>query len=168
MSEERKTADEDAVGEDDSRRQLWMRAGIAVGLIGLLLGGLAVFDQQSRPPPVEEAALPTKPIAPAQVMPEVGRDAPPDVVRAGGEAVPPAPAPVEEVPPPVLPAPGKAGRGEHLESPAGVAEGGARPTLRAAAQHRRPAASRHARPPSRLPSRHPCRRRGRRRRPRPR
>ena len=57
-------------------------------------------------------------------MPEVGRDAPPDVVRAGGEAVPPAPAPVEEVPPPVLPAPGKAGRGEHLESPAGVAEGG--------------------------------------------
>ena len=37
MSEERKTADEDAVGEDDSRRQLWMRAGIAVGLIGLLL-----------------------------------------------------------------------------------------------------------------------------------
>ena len=124
MSEERKTADEDAVGEDDSRRQLWMRAGIAVGLIGLLLGGLAVFDQQSRPPPVEEAALPTKPIAPAQVMPEVGRDAPPDVVRAGGEAVPPAPAPVEEVPPPVLPAPGKAGRGEHLESPAGVAEGG--------------------------------------------
>ena len=131
MSEERKTADEDAVGEDDSRRQLWMRAGIAVGLIGLLLGGLAVFDQQSRPPPVEEAALPTKPIAPAQVMPEVGRDAPPDVVRAGGEAVPPAPAPVEEVPPPVLPAPGKAGRGEHLESPAGVAEGG-RPTARPA------------------------------------
>ena len=70
MNEERKTAEVEAVGDEDGRRQLWVRAGMAVGLIGLLLGGLAVFDQQSRPPPVEEAALPTKPIAPAQVMPE--------------------------------------------------------------------------------------------------
>lgn len=136
MSEERKTADEDAVGEDDSRRQLWMRAGIAVGLIGLLLGGLAVFDYQSRPPPPEEeVVLPTKPIAPAkvapEVTPEVGRDQPPDVVRAGSEAVPPPAAPVEEAPPPVLPPPARGGRAERLEPPTGVVDGG-RPTERPA------------------------------------
>ena len=43
MSEERKTAEVEAVGDEDGRRQLWVRAGMAVGLIGLLLGGLAVF-----------------------------------------------------------------------------------------------------------------------------
>ena len=66
MNEERKTAEVEAVGDEDGRRQLWVRAGMAVGLIGLLLGGLAVFDHQSRPPaPEEEVVLPTKPIAPA-------------------------------------------------------------------------------------------------------
>lgn len=130
MSEERKSADEDAVGEGDSRRQLWMRAGIAVGLIALLLGGLAVFDHQSRPPPAEEAPLPTKPIAPAQVMPE-GRDAPPDVVRAGTEAAPAPAMPTDEAPPPVLPPPARSGRAERLEQPAGVVDGG-RPTERPA------------------------------------
>jgi hypothetical protein len=60
MNEERKTAEVEAVGEEDGRRQLWVRAGMAVGLIGLLLGGLAVFDHQSRPPaPEEEVVLPT-------------------------------------------------------------------------------------------------------------
>ena len=43
MNEERKTAEVEAVGDEDGRRQLWVRAGMAVGLIGLLLGGLAVF-----------------------------------------------------------------------------------------------------------------------------
>ena len=41
MNEERKTAEVEAVGDEDGRRQLWVRAGMAVGLIGLLLGGLA-------------------------------------------------------------------------------------------------------------------------------
>ena len=132
MSEERKTAEADAVGEDDTRRQLWVRAGMAVGLIGLLLGGLAVFDYQSRPPePDEEVALPTKPIAPAQVAPEPGRDAPPDVLRAGAEAVPRPVVPAEEPPAPSLPPDARPARAERLERPAGVAEGG-RPPARPA------------------------------------
>ena len=132
MSEERKTAEADAVGEDDTRRQLWVRAGMAVGLIGLLLGGLAVFDYQSRPPePDEEVALPTKPIAPAQVAPEPGRDAPPDVLRAGAEAVPRPVVPAEEAPAPSLPPDARPARAERLERPAGVAEGG-RPPARPA------------------------------------
>lgn len=132
MSEERKTAEADAVGEDDTRRQLWVRAGMAVGLIGLLLGGLAVFDYQSRPPePDEEVALPTKPIAPAQVAPEPGRDAPPDVLRAGAEATPRPVVPAEEAPAPSLPPDARPARAERLERPAGVAEGG-RPPARPA------------------------------------
>lgn len=73
----------DAAGDEDPRRQLWIRAGIAGGLIAVLLGGLALFDHLSRPPQPEEVALPTKPIAPAQISDNAGRDAPPDVVRAG-------------------------------------------------------------------------------------
>ncbi|TXH92650.1 SPOR domain-containing protein [Thauera aminoaromatica] len=140
MSEERKTAEADAVGEDDTRRQLWVRAGMAVGLIGLLLGGLAVFDYQSRPPePDEEVALPTKPIAPAQVAPEPGRDAPPDVLRAGAEATPRPVVPAEEAPAPSLPPDARPARAERLERPAGVAEG-ARPPARPAQDVIAPAA----------------------------
>lgn len=132
MSEERKTAEADAVGEDDTRRQLWVRAGMAVGLIGLLLGGLAVFDYQSRPPePDEEVALPTKPIAPAQVAPEPGRDAPPDVLRAGAEAVPSPVVPAEEAPAPSLLPDARPARAERLERPASVVEG-VRPPARPA------------------------------------
>ena len=132
MSEERKTAEVDAVGEDDTRRQLWVRAGMAVGLIGLLLGGLAVFDYQSRPPePDEEVALPTKPIAPAQVAPEPGRDAPPDVLRAGAEAVPSPVVPAEEAPAPSLLPDARPARAERLERPASVVEG-VRPPARPA------------------------------------
>lgn len=132
MSEERKTAETEAVGEEDGRRQLWMRAGMAVGLIGLLLGGLAVFDHQSRPPaPEEEVVLPTKPIAPAQVASEAGRDAPPDVLRAGSEAAPRPVVPAEEAPAPSLPPDTKPSRAERLEHPAGVVEG-SRPPARPA------------------------------------
>lgn len=142
MSEERKTAEVEAAGEEDSRRQLWMRAGMAVGLIGLLLGGLAVFDHQSRPPvPEEEVVLPTKPIAPAQVAAE-GRDAPPDVVRAGAEAAPQLPVPPEEAPAPSLPPDAKAGRAERLERPASVVEG-TRPPARPAQGVIAPAAPAH-------------------------
>ena len=140
MSEERKTAEVDAVGEEDGRRQLWMRAGMAVGLIGLLLGGLAVFDHQSRPPaPEEEVVLPTKPIAPAQVASEAGRDAPPDVLRAGSEAAPRPVVPAEEAPAPSLPPDTKASRAERLERPAGVIEG-TRPPVRPAQGVTAPAA----------------------------
>lgn len=140
MSEERKTADVDAAGEDDSRRQLWVRAGMAVGLIGLLLGGLAVFDHQSRPPaPEEEVVVPTKPIAPAQVATEAGRDAPPDVLRAGAETAPRVPAPAEEAPAPSLPPDARAGRAERLERPASVVEG-TRPLARPAPGVSAPAA----------------------------
>ena len=140
MSEERKTAEADAVGEDDTRRQLWVRAGMAVGLIGLVRGGLAVFDYQARPPePDEEVALPTKPIAPAQVAPEPGRDAPPDVLRAGAEATPRPVVPAEEAPAPSLPSDARPARAERLERPAGVAEG-ARPPARPAQDVIAPAA----------------------------
>lgn len=92
-------------GDEDPRRQLWIRAGVAGGLIAALLGGLAVFDHLSRPPQPEAVVVPTKPIAPAQVMPppEPGRDAPPDVVRAAAPAESAAPPPVEgsSTPPPL-------------------------------------------------------------------
>lgn len=91
--------------DDDPRRQLWVRAGVAGGLIAVLLGGLAVFDHLSRPPQPEAVVVPTKPIAPAQMTPppEPGRDAPPDVVRAVAPAEPAAPPPVEgsSAPPPL-------------------------------------------------------------------
>lgn len=89
MSDDTRTPEPEAGGEDEARRQLWIRAGVAGGLISLLLGGLALFDHLSRPPPPDEVTLPTRPIAPAQIMPDTGRDAPPDVVRAGGDAAMP-------------------------------------------------------------------------------
>lgn len=99
--------------DDDPRRQLWVRAGVAGGLIAVLLGGLAVFDHLSRPPQPEAVVVPTKPIAPAQVTPppEPGRDAPPDVVRAAEPAEPAAP-PVAEgsAAPPPLPTADKGDR----------------------------------------------------------
>jgi cell division protein FtsN len=85
MTEQQKAPDQDATNEEDPRKQLWVRVSVAGGLIAVLLGGLAVFDHLSRPPVPAEIALPTKPIAPAQVVPEAGRDAPPDVLRAGSE-----------------------------------------------------------------------------------
>ncbi|MBS0354583.1 MAG: SPOR domain-containing protein [Proteobacteria bacterium] len=97
-------ATEAVEGEEDPRKQLLIRAGVAGGLIAALLAGLAVFDYVSRPPAPTEVPLPTRPIAPAQVTPEVGRDAPPDVLRAGNEAVAPESAPSqEESAPPMLP-----------------------------------------------------------------
>jgi DedD protein len=131
MTEQQKAPDQDAANEEDPRKQLWVRVGVAGGLIGLLLGGLAVFDHLSRPPVPAEIALPTKPIAPAQVVPEAGRDVPPDVVRAGSETAEKAPA--EEAPaeaegsaPPKLP------EGDKVE-PAGKVAEGTRPVLRAPA-----------------------------------
>lgn len=128
MTEQQKAPDQDAANEEDPRRQLWVRVGVAGGLIGLLLGGLAVFDHLSRPPVPAEIALPTKPIAPAQVVPEAGRDVPPDVLRAGSETTEKAPA--EEAPaeaegsaPPKLP------EGDKVE-PAGKVAEGTRPVLR--------------------------------------
>lgn len=87
MTDERRQVDDGPDAEDDSRRQLWFRAGVAGGLIALLLGALAVFDHLSKPHGNAEMALPTKPIAPAQVAPDVGRDAPPEVIRAGADGV---------------------------------------------------------------------------------
>ncbi len=114
MTEEREVPAPDEAGDEDPRKQLWIRAGVAGGLIAVLLGGLAIFDHLSRPPQPEEIVAPTRPIAPAQVRPEPGRDAPPEVVRAGGPVtdapaeVPPLPA-AEGSAPPALPA------GERLE-----------------------------------------------------
>jgi len=109
MTERNTDATEAVEGEEDPRRQLLIRAGVAGGLIAALLGGLSVFDYVSRPPAPAEAPLPTRPIAPAQVTPEVGRDAPPDVLRAGNEAVAPESAPsLEESAPPMLPGGGVA------------------------------------------------------------
>lgn len=112
MMQEQNTPDLDAGGEEDPRKQLWIRAGVAIGLISVLLGGLAVFDRLSRPPVPEEVVAPTRPIAPAQVASDAGRDAPPDVLKAGapgtdaapGSDVPPLPA-EGSVPP--LPGPDK-------------------------------------------------------------
>lgn len=80
------TPEQEMTAAEEARRQLWIRAGVAVGLIAVLLAGLAVFDYASRPPGTEEVALPTKPIAPARIEPDTGRDAPPDVLRAGRDA----------------------------------------------------------------------------------
>ncbi len=131
MTEEQKAPDQDATNEEDPRKQLWVRVSVAGGLIGLLLGGLAVFDHLSRPPAPAEIALPTKPIAPAQVVPEAGRDAPPDMLRAASETAEKAPA--EEAPaeaegsaPPKLPEGDRA-------APTGKLAEGTRPVLRAPA-----------------------------------
>lgn len=107
--------------DEDSRRQLWIRAGVAGGLIALLLGGLAIFDHLSRPPQPEEV-VPTKPIAPAQLTPEPRRqDAPPDVLRAAAtEQAAESPPPVEESAPPPLTAGARDGR---LERGARFTEG---------------------------------------------
>ncbi len=96
MTDERRQVDEGLDADDDSRRQLWFRAGVAGGLIALLLGALAVFDHLSKPTGNPEVALPTKPIAPAQVASDAGRDAPPEVIRAGADG---AQAEVQEEPP---------------------------------------------------------------------
>lgn len=108
-------------GDEDSRRQLWIRAGVAGGLIALLLGGLAVFDHLSRPPQPEEV-IPTKPIAPAQLTPEPRQDAPPEVVRATASepAAETSPTEEESVPPPVA----AGDRDGRIERGARLAEGG--------------------------------------------
>ena len=110
MTDESKSLEQGGAEDEDPRKQLWIRAGMAGGLIALLLGGLAVFDHLSRPPRPDESAVPTRPIAPARVLPDVGRDAPPEVVRAASPeaeappaAVPPLPAD-EEAEAPALPA----------------------------------------------------------------
>ncbi len=140
MSEHIRTPEQVPAGDDDARRQLWIRAGVAGGLISLLLGGLALFDHLSRPPQPEEVALPTKPIAPAQITPDAGRDAPPDVVRAGGEGavpgdVPPALAPEGSAQPSLPDA--EAGRPDDTSDrlaegtrPEGAGAAGARPPAR--------------------------------------
>lgn len=113
MTERNSDAVEPVAGDEDPRKQLWVRAGVAGGLIAALLGGLAVFDYVSRPPVPAEAPLPTRPIAPAQVTPEEGRDAPPDVLRAGSDtAATDAAPPQEESAPPMLPGGGVASESE--------------------------------------------------------
>lgn len=113
MTERNTDVADEVAGDEDPRKQLLIRAGVAGGLIAALLGGLAVFDYVSRPPVPAEAPLPTRPIAPAQVTPDVGRDAPPDVLRAGSEASAPDTAPPqEESAPPMLPGGGVAADSE--------------------------------------------------------
>lgn len=137
MMQEQNTPDLDAGGEEDPRKQLWIRAGVAIGLISVLLGGLAVFDRLSRPPVPEEVVAPTRPIAPAQVASDAGRDAPPDVLKAGtpgtdaapGSEVPPLPA-EGSVPP--LPGPDKDEGPVRGERGGRIAEG-TRPLVRAPA-----------------------------------
>lgn len=125
MTEQPKAPDLAAEGDEDPRKQLWIRAGVAGGLIAVLLGGLAIFDHLSKPPPPpEEVVAPTKPIAPAQVTP-AGRDAPPEVLRAGSTAaseVPPLPA-SDATEPPALPADAKADKAERLAPARKIAEG---------------------------------------------
>ena len=135
MTQEQNTPDLDTVGEEDPRKQLWIRAGVAIGLISVLLGGLAVFDRLARPPVQEEVVAPTRPIAPAQVASDAGRDAPPDVLKAGapgtdaapGSDVPPLPA-EGSVPP--LPGPDKDEGAVRGERGGRIAEG-TRPLVRA-------------------------------------
>lgn len=137
MMQEQNTPDLDSAGEEDPRKQLWIRAGVAIGLISVLLGGLAVFDRLSRPPVQEEVVAPTRPIAPAQVASDAGRDAPPDVLKAGapgtdaapGSDVPPLPA-EGSVPP--LPGPEKDEGAARGERGGRIAEG-TRPLVRAPA-----------------------------------
>ena len=132
MMQEQNTPDLENAGEEDPRKQLWIRAGVAIGLISVLLGGLAVFDRLSRPPVPEEVVAPTRPIAPAQVASDAGRDAPPDVLKAGatesapGSDVPPLPA-EGSVPP--LPGPGKDEGAVKGERSGRIAEG-TRPLVR--------------------------------------
>jgi cell division septation protein DedD len=137
MMQEQNTPDLDSAGEEDPRKQLWIRAGVAIGLISVLLGGLAVFDRLSRPPVQEEVVAPTRPIAPAQVASDAGRDVPPDVLKAGapgtdaapGSDVPPLPA-EGSVPP--LPGPDKDEGAVRGERGGRIAEG-TRPLVRAPA-----------------------------------
>lgn len=132
MMQEQNTPDLEAASEEDPRKQLWIRAGVAIGLISVLLGGLAVFDRLSRPPVPEEVVAPTRPIAPAQVASDAGRDAPPDVLKAGatesapGSDVPPLPA-EGSVPP--LPGPDKDEGAVKGERSGRIAEG-TRPLVR--------------------------------------
>ncbi|MBS0348543.1 MAG: SPOR domain-containing protein [Proteobacteria bacterium] len=113
MTERNTDVVDEVAGDEDPRKQLLIRAGVAGGLIAALLGGLSVFDYVSRPPAPAEAPLPTRPIAPAQVTPDVGRDAPPDVLRAGSEAsAPDTVPPQEESAPPMLPGGGVAADSE--------------------------------------------------------
>lgn len=122
MTDERRLADDGPDSGEDSRRQLWFRAGVAGGLIALLLGALAVFDHLSKPRGSEEVALPTKPIAPAQVASDAGRDAPPEVIRAGSEGPQAGAAeeqPAEATVPPMLPRDSEGAEApvDRLESP---------------------------------------------------
>jgi DedD protein len=137
MMQEQNTPDLDAGGEEDPRKQLWIRAGVAIGLISVLLGGLAVFDRLSRPPVPEEVVAPTRPIAPAQVASDAGRDAPPDVLKAGAPGTDAAPG--SDVPPllaegsvPPLPGPDKDEGPVRGERGGRIAEG-TRPLVRAPA-----------------------------------
>lgn len=73
-----------------ARRQLWVRALVACGLIGVLLGGLAVFDRISRPQDPPDADIPTRPIAPARVQ-EPPKETTPEAIPGSSEVkVPPA------------------------------------------------------------------------------
>lgn len=132
MTEQPQGGDNPVGDEDDTRKQLWIRAGVAGGLIGLLLGGLAIYDHVSMPPEPPPVALPAKPIAPAQITPEAGRDAPPDVVRAGAETASPPSPPAEEAAAPSQPSGARRDKGEVFE-PAHKALEGATPGQRVAA-----------------------------------
>ena len=163
MMQEQNTPDLDSAGEEDPRKQLWIRAGVAIGLISVLLGGLAVFDRLSRPPVPEEVVAPTRPIAPAQVASEAGRDASPDVLKAGvpgtdaapGSDVPPLPA-EGSVPP--LPGPVKDEGAVRGERSGRIAEG-ARPSVRAPAPDHAaavPPAQSHAQTPAPVAQQRPA------------
>lgn len=85
---------EDQAEADSLKRQLLTRAGVAAGLIVLLLGGLAVYDRLHRPPPapvaapvaggaVEPVAVPASPALPAPAENNLAdvvlkRDTPPE------------------------------------------------------------------------------------------
>lgn len=74
------------------RRQLLLRAGVAAGLIVVLLGGLAVYDRMSRAP----APPPAAPVVQAPPAAPPSADAP----AAAAEAIaPPDPLPGREAPP---------------------------------------------------------------------
>lgn len=154
MTDDRRLVEDSTEPDDDSRRQLWFRAGVAGGLIALLLGALAVFDHLSKPRGNTEIALPTKPIAPAPVASEAGRDAPPEVIRAGAEGaqgeVQEEPATAEASAPPMLPrdAAGADTPVERLESPR---SGTGRPHQGGQPGHGREAEHRPASRPDELP-----------------
>lgn len=154
MTDDRRLAEDSAEPDDDSRRQLWFRAGVAGGLIALLLGALAVFDHLSKPRGNTEIVLPTKPIAPAPVASEAGRDAPPEVIRAGADGaqgeVQEEPATAEASAPPMLPRDAAAADApvERLESPRG---GMGRPQQSGQSGHGREAEHRPSSRPDELP-----------------